>query len=144
MPPSPELPAPLEGPISREIPRAPESTPEKPAIESAPSGNAERKSSAVEKQPQAAAQDPPHQDNTMATPVDDVIQPQPAVATIADSDSPDTASDGDVIEAEWVSKAKDVVNKTKSDPYLQDKEISKIQAEYLKKRYNKEIKTAKD
>lgn len=50
------------------------------------------------------------------------------------------ADDLDLIEKEWVMKAKEVVDHTQNDPYLQSKELSKIRADYIKKRYNRTIK----
>lgn len=58
--------------------------------------------------------------------------------------SPLAASDEDLIEKEWVDKAKKIVALTKDDPYSQEKEVSKLQADYLKKRYGKEIKLSSD
>lgn len=58
----------------------------------------------------------------------------------ATSNAPIIAGDEDVIEKEWVDKAKVIVANTKNDPYAQGREISKLQADYLKKRYGKEIK----
>lgn len=58
--------------------------------------------------------------------------------------TPLSAADDEVIEKEWVEKAKDIVNQTKSDPYAQEKEVSKLQADYIKKRYGKEIKLVSD
>lgn len=54
--------------------------------------------------------------------------------------SPMIADDNDLIEKEWVLKAKQIVASTKDDPYTQNKEMSKFKADYLKKRYNKDIK----
>ena len=69
--------------------------------------------------------------------------PQPQVVVHDDSFSnPIVAADDDVIEREWVQKAKKIVSETKDDPYAQENEISKLQADYIKKRYGKEIKTA--
>lgn len=59
-------------------------------------------------------------------------------------DTPLVAADEDLIEMEWVNKAKKIVNETKSDPYLQEREISRLQASYLQKRYGKEVKIPKD
>lgn len=53
---------------------------------------------------------------------------------------PAIADDVDVIEKEWVDKAKTIVNTHKHDPYNQEKEASKLQADYLKKRYGKDVK----
>ncbi len=61
------------------------------------------------------------------------------VSPVAD---PMMADDVDVIEKEWVDKAKHIVNSTKTDPYQQEQEVSKLQADYLQKRYNKTIKLA--
>lgn len=54
------------------------------------------------------------------------------------------ADDGDLIEKEWVVKAKEIVERTKLDPYVQNKEINRVKADYMKKRYNKEIKLTED
>ena len=48
--------------------------------------------------------------------------------------------DADLIEKEWVLKAKEIVARTHGDPYEQNSEINKIKADYIKKRYNKDIK----
>lgn len=53
---------------------------------------------------------------------------------------PAEANDIDVIEKEWVVHLKQVVSQTVENPYLQQDHISKIKAEYMKKRYNKDIK----
>ena len=53
--------------------------------------------------------------------------------------SPQIADDVDLIEKEWVEKAKEIVGKTKENPYLQNKAISEIKADYIQKRYNKNI-----
>lgn len=55
---------------------------------------------------------------------------------------PMAADDSDLIEKEWVSKAKEIVEKTKEDPHEQSREISYLKADYLKKRYNKDIKVS--
>lgn len=53
---------------------------------------------------------------------------------------PQIADDTDLIEKEWVDKAKEVVARTAQDPHLQSREINKIRADYLRKRYNKDIR----
>ena len=55
------------------------------------------------------------------------------------SSSPQIADDIDLIEKEWVEKAKEIVEKTKENPYLQNKAISEIKADYIQKRYNKQV-----
>lgn len=53
---------------------------------------------------------------------------------------PVVADDNDLIEKEWVDKAKQIVDQTKDDPHKQSKEINKFKAGYMKKRYNKDLK----
>jgi hypothetical protein len=53
--------------------------------------------------------------------------------------TPELAEDVDLIEKEWVDKAKAIVAHTKDDPHRQNKEINKIKADYIKKRYNRDI-----
>lgn len=67
------------------------------------------------------------------------IAPQQAV-----QDAPASAADEDLIEKEWVERAKKVVAETKHDPYLQGREVSKLQADYLNKRYSKSISRSID
>jgi len=68
-----------------------------------------------------------------------ISQPVPQGTQTAVPD-PQIADDVDVIEKEWVDKAKHIVGATKEDPHQQGKEVSKLQADYLMKRYNKKIK----
>ena len=65
--------------------------------------------------------------------------PYPAAAA-APAGNPAVADDGDLIEKEWVNKAKSIVEKTRHDPYEQSLEISKLRADYLQKRYGKQLK----
>lgn len=73
--------------------------------------------------------DPQVADDFDAVPVTPVAGSTPAIA-----------DDADLIEQEWVDKAKEIVARTKDDPYQQNKEISRVKADYLKKRYNKDLK----
>jgi hypothetical protein len=71
------------------------------------------------------------------------VQPVPQQAPQGvPQDFPMIADDVDVLEKEWVDKAKRIVSATKDDPHQQEKEVSKLQADYLMKRYNKKIKLA--
>ena len=67
-----------------------------------------------------------------------------ATAPLATSSASSThglaAEDADLIEKTWVEKAKQIVLETRGDPYNQNKEINKVKADYIKKRYNKDIK----
>lgn len=51
------------------------------------------------------------------------------------------ADDADLIEKEWIERAKSIVNKTHDDPHRQKDEMSKVKADYIRKRFNKVIKT---
>ena len=42
------------------------------------------------------------------------------------------ADDTDLIEKEWVTKAKAIVAHTKDDPYTQNRAMNKVKADYLK------------
>lgn len=52
---------------------------------------------------------------------------------------PAVAADEDLIEKEWVDKAKQIVSQTRDDPARQEKEVGRLQADYLKKRYGKQL-----
>ncbi len=51
--------------------------------------------------------------------------------------------DSDLIEKEWVNKAKEIVALTRDDPYKQSEELTVFKADYMKKRYDKHIKLSK-
>ncbi|HIA92365.1 TPA: hypothetical protein EYO12_04645 [Candidatus Saccharibacteria bacterium] len=76
-------------------------------------------------------------------PAVDVSTVQSATQTTSDgtgaSASPLIADDVDVIEKEWVDRAKAVIKAYENDPQLQEKEINKLQQNYLEKRYNKKV-----
>lgn len=57
----------------------------------------------------------------------------------AHTSSPLSASDDDLIEKEWVDKAKKIVSDTKDDPYKREKAVNELQRDYLKKRYGREL-----
>jgi len=73
-------------------------------------------------------------------PVSTSIPLTPAAINPGSSNTPVVAEDNDLIEKEWVVKAKQIVAATKEDPHIQNKEINRFKADYLKKRYNKDIK----
>lgn len=83
-----------------------------------------------------------------AAPMMPILPPPTQATTTAStatpSDTPLVANDDDVMEKEWVQRAKKIVAQTRHDPYEQEKEVSKLQAAYVKKRYGKEIKVSGD
>lgn len=48
----------------------------------------------------------------------------------------------DLIEKEWVNKAKQIVSETRDNPYQREVDVNKLQSDYLKKRYGKELGVA--
>lgn len=52
--------------------------------------------------------------------------------------------EAEALDEEWIVKAKDVVEQTKHDPFLQSKELNKLRSEYLEVRYSKHVKTQED
>lgn len=65
--------------------------------------------------------------------------PQKPVKDVA---APTIANDDDLIEKEWVDKAKEIIAHTQNDPYQREKAISQLQVDYLRKRYGKELGTS--
>ena len=63
-----------------------------------------------------------------------------AVPTTTNVAVPAVADDQDLIEKEWVAKAKQIVDKTRDDPYQQSQELTVFKNDYMQKRYNKTIK----
>lgn len=57
-----------------------------------------------------------------------------------------SAADDNVtdLDEEWVRKAKAIVEKTKNDPFQASRELGRMKADYLRTRYNKQIKVAED
>jgi ABC-type uncharacterized transport system auxiliary subunit len=69
--------------------------------------------------------------------------PSPATTfatTSTDVAVPQVADDSDLIEKEWVDKAKLIVQANINNPYEQSRELTSLKAEYMKKRYNKDIR----
>ena len=63
-----------------------------------------------------------------------------APAPMDEAPAPVEAADTDVIEVEWVERAKHVVAETHDDPYQQVMQLNQLKAEYMQKRYNKTVK----
>ncbi|MGO3702213.1 MAG: hypothetical protein ACTJG2_03445 [Candidatus Saccharimonadales bacterium] len=105
------------------LPQSPEQSPERSPIELAP---------------------PPP---PMAPPV---MQPQPVATSMPQQPqseevaNPLAANDDDIIEKEWVNRAKQVIVQTKDDPRAREKAIGALQRDYLMKRYGKELGATND
>ena len=72
------------------------------------------------------------------------VMPQPTVIAVPvpvlpATDTPAVAADEDVIEKEWVDKAKKIILETKDDPFGRSARVNELQRDYLQKRYNKNL-----
>jgi len=56
--------------------------------------------------------------------------------------SPLTAGHDDVMEKEWVDRAKQIVSETKDDPNQRKQRVDQLQLDYLHKRYGKDLGAA--
>lgn len=70
----------------------------------------------------------------------DVGTPTPVIPAANPGPTPEEAADNDRIEQEWVIKTKQVLLATRNDPYEQARQLAALRADYMLKRYNKEIK----
>lgn len=135
----PQLPSPNIGP---QRPSQPERvTPSFNSPEVAPPVHSPERQETHETQPAGPPEPAPQQQPTAPPPLPQLSQAgQDDTKAQPVDDNPVVAADEDLIEKEWVEKAKKVIAETKHDPYLQEQAVSKLQADYLQKRYNKTIK----
>lgn len=80
------------------------------------------------------------QSQTTSQMIQDSAQADDSTTISAQSSSSLIADDVDVIEKIWIQKAKTIVNETKDDPRKQSAELSNMKRDYIKKRFNKDIK----
>jgi hypothetical protein len=71
-----------------------------------------------------------------------VVSDDLVVGDVASIAAPITAGDDDLIEKEWVDRAKKIVSETRNDPYQQESAVSELQKDYRKKRYGRELEQA--
>lgn len=89
--------------------------------------------------PPVAAASQPAVAYTPAQPIPVAANPEPVAAPLQGTAGA-KADDVDVIEPVWVNSAKKIVKETHGDPHAQEERVSQLQAEYMKKRYGKEIR----
>lgn len=99
----------------------------------------------VERSPIELAPQAPQQPLPVAQP----MQMPVAMSTVVPVDdtqslNPVSANDDDMIEKEWVDRAKQVLVQTKDDPYQREKAIGALQRDYLMKRYGKQLGATED
>lgn len=63
--------------------------------------------------------------------------PQTQAPTTAET--PLVAADEDLIEKEWVDKAKQIIEQTRDDPHARTQKVNELQRDYLQKRYGKVV-----
>lgn len=76
-----------------------------------------------------------------------VVLPDPVLADDSlsqsiqsdDNSNPAIAEDDDLIEKEWVDKAKRIVADNKKDPYIQEEKVADLKVDYIKKRFGREL-----
>jgi len=66
----------------------------------------------------------------IVVPPADPVQP-------ASTGSPLVAADEDLIEKEWVDKAKEIILHTRDDPHARTQKVNELQRDYLQKRYGR-------
>lgn len=124
---------PEQAPIA---PIAPENMAHLPPLEVGPIGGQERFEQAAEAGARAA--DAAASATTQAVPVQQAtpvqIQPQQQAPP---SGTPLVAADEDLIEKEWVDKAKEIIQETKDDPHARTIRVNELKRDYLQKRYGK-------
>lgn len=74
-----------------------------------------------------------------AVPTIPVTPPTAGPVSSPTANSPVVAADEDVIEKEWVDKAKQIIATTKDNPHQRTEQVNQLQKDYLKKRYGKEL-----
>lgn len=72
--------------------------------------------------------------NPQADPVSSISMPPASGGALSDEE----------LDQEWVNKARDIVEQTKSDPFTQSNELHKVRAGYMKARFNKELNVGSD
>lgn len=128
---------------------SPESLPQIPNPENAPEAPVwspeQEQGSGAERAPEHAVQ---AQASMAAQAASPVTLPTPVPisnddgAVAVTDDTPAVAADEDLIEKEWVDKAKKIIVDTRDDPAAREKQVGRLQADYLKKRYGKELGAA--
>lgn len=56
-----------------------------------------------------------------------------------DDENPATAEDGERIEKEWAERIRKIIELTKDNPRTEQIEVNKLKADYMKKRFNREL-----
>jgi len=112
-----------------------------PNVESADSETYQENMTSLQMElPSAMPSAPPQVQASQPVPVTTMQKFAPIAPQTTSVSIPAVAEDIDLIEKAWVEKAKAIVRSTHGDPFSQNKELNKVKAEYIKKRYDKDIK----
>lgn len=74
-------------------------------------------------------------DSALPNTLPEPVVPLASNTLVASASNPVVAADDEVIEKEWVSRAKHIVAATKDNPVERDDEVSKLKIDYRKKRF---------
>lgn len=101
----------------------------------------ERGEKPMEQQSEAAPSSVVAPTPVLPTPVITTLPEPPAPQTnpVQVNTNPTVANDDDLIEKEWVDKAKQIISQTRDDPHQRERQVGALQRDYLKKRYGKEL-----
>jgi hypothetical protein len=116
-----------------------ERVPVLPSPEAGITTGVERREQAAELQAAAADAAQSSAPQQVAVPVAPVVPQLDPVAPVATTAGPLIAEDADLIEKEWVDRAKKIILETRDDPFTRTTRVNELQKDYLKKRYNKEL-----
>ena len=114
-----------------------ESIPSLPPLETGIEKSAERHEQAAEAGARAA--DAATVPLPVSVPVAPAVVLQNNPAPVVNSGSPLVAADEDLIEKEWVDKAKEIILHTKDDPHARTQKVNELQRDYLQKRYGRSV-----
>jgi hypothetical protein len=115
----------------------PETVPTLPPIDSRLERGQERFEQAAEAG--ARVSDAAAAASNAAAPMAQPVVPQDTTQSVASSTTPLVAADDDLIEKEWVDKAKEIIEQTRDDPYVRTQRVNELQRDYLQKRYGKVV-----
>lgn len=124
----------LPAPVTERGPAAGDQAEKRPSgAENAPSGEISAQAAPAAMPTSIPLPTPPAMPAAPASLASNATQANPAQAS----------DDTDLIEKEWVNKAKAIVERTRDDPHKQSEELTVFKADYMKKRYNKAVKLSK-
>ncbi|HEX3568674.1 MAG TPA: hypothetical protein VHT70_03305 [Candidatus Saccharimonadales bacterium] len=114
-----------------------QNTSEKPTVGASPEFAAR-----PEAAPPAPATLPPVDPSAVAISAPPTIPQVPPASVTTKSAPPPEPSTNEELERMYIQKAKEIVMRTASDPYIQSREIGRLKAESIKQIHAKDVKVA--